>query len=137
MVSSHERWVWCVDVEPAAGLAQVRRLWSLVAMVANSLRSFLLVGGLTQIVEPGDTFVSVGSQHREKMNPILIVARPREPLLNLTIRAMMHRYRHTKYNYILWGVRPMGSSALHSAHHSPPSMAARTTWRVYGSTSKP
>jgi hypothetical protein len=62
----------------------------------------LQVLSLDQIVHEDDSFVSVGSRTVGLMNPILIVARPGEPLLNLTMHAMLRRYRHTAYQYLDW-----------------------------------
>ena len=53
------------------------------------------VVGLQAFVQPSDTFVTPGSQRTSWLNPVLIVARPREPLLKVTMQKMLHRYRTT------------------------------------------
>lgn len=53
------------------------------------------VVGLQAFVQPSDTFVTPGSQTTSWLNPVLIVARPREPLLKVTMQKMLHRYRTT------------------------------------------
>ena len=57
---------------------------------------------LHEIVRPGDRFVTVGSQASNLMNPILLVARRGEPVLNLTLHEMLRRYRTTTYHYLDW-----------------------------------
>lgn len=57
------------------------------------------VVSLDHMVQPGEVFVTVGSQTPGLMNPILIIARRHEPVLLATMHAFIVRYRTTKYQY--------------------------------------
>lgn len=51
------------------------------------------VVSLDHMVQPGEEFVTVGSQSPGLMNPILIIARRHEPVLLATMHAFIVRYR--------------------------------------------
>ena len=86
------------------------------------------VVSLDHMVQPGEEFVTVGSQTPGLMNPILIIARRHEPVLLATMHAFIVRYRtSTKYQYLEWS----SCRQLHTglATWFEADSVARTVWR--------
>jgi len=85
------------------------------------------VVSLDHMVQPGEEFVTVGSQTPGLMNPILIIARRHEPVLLATMHAFIVRYRTTKYQYLDWS----SCRQLHTglATWFEADSVARTVWR--------
>jgi hypothetical protein len=74
------------------------------------------VVGLQAFVQPNDSFVTPGSQSTSWLNPVLIVARPREPLLKVAMHKMLHRYRTTDCEPLRATRIPLSCTTL-SEHH--------------------
>ena len=60
--------------------------------------------GLERVLDADDSFVTSGSAFARAVNPILIVARPREPLLNRTLARMLRYYRAHPINYARYSI---------------------------------